>query len=155
MIQLTLVRHAAAESAPPGGSDADRALSPRGRREAPDVARRVLRAGVRPETILSSTALRAASTASVFAEVLGATVAERDELYGADADDILAVAREHGAAEVLLVAHDPGLSALATTLAGREVRMAPSAAAIFTWHEGGWEAVGTASPDEVELVDPH
>lgn len=149
MIQLTLVRHATAE---PGVPDRERRLSGRGRREAPGMARRALRAGARPETILTSTALRATETAAVFAEVIGAPVVEREELYGAAPAALLAAARGTSANEVMVVAHDPGLSDLATELAGRDVRMAPCNVAIFTWQGADWDAVGALPPDDIAFL---
>lgn len=154
MIQMTLVRHAAAEPTAPGASDHDRVLSDRGRREAVDVARRVLRAGVRPGTILCSTATRARETAQLFADAMGADIVERRDLYDADAADLLRIAREWGEDEILVVAHDPGMSALSSELAGRDVPMPPGTATVFTWHESGWESVGSAPPDDVARVTP-
>ena len=41
MLRLTLVRHAKTEPAHPGQEDWDRALEPRGQRDAPEMARRL------------------------------------------------------------------------------------------------------------------
>jgi phosphohistidine phosphatase len=154
MIQLTLVRHAHAAPAAPGGSDHERPLSSRGRDDAPDVARRLLREGVRPALVLTSTAARARATARAFADALGAEVRESDALYGADPDALRRAALEAGVAEVLLVAHDPGLSEYATRLAGREVSMAPSTAVVFTWRGDDWAVIDTDAPEETTVIAP-
>jgi phosphohistidine phosphatase len=154
MIQLTLVRHAHAAPAAPGGADHDRPLSARGRSDAPDVARRVLREGVRPALVITSTAARARETARAFADALGAELRETDALYGADPDTLRRVAVESGVDEVLLVAHDPGLSEYATRLAAREVRMAPSTAVVFTWRGGEWAVIDADDPVEVAVIAP-
>ncbi|MGP3536371.1 SixA phosphatase family protein [Microbacterium sp. RD1] len=154
MIQLALARHAKSDWADSSVDDHDRPLNARGRRDAPEVARRVMRSGVRPELLLTSTALRARTTAELFAEVFGAEVTEHPELYLADPPTLLRVARESGAAEVLVVAHDPGMSALVSELAGREVTMPTATVAVFTWNDGGWDDVGAVPPDDVQLTTP-
>ncbi|MGC0370247.1 SixA phosphatase family protein [Microbacterium sp. SLBN-111] len=154
MIQLILARHAKSDWADEGVADHDRPLNDRGRRDAPTVARSVLRRGVRPEVLLSSSAVRARSTAAAFAEEFEVGVTEQSELYLADADTLLEAARATRAREVMVVAHDPGMSELVSRLAERDVRMVTSAVAVFTWHEGDWDDVGTTAPDEFELLTP-
>lgn len=154
MIQLILARHAKSDWADEGLDDHDRPLNDRGRRDAPAMARTVLRRGVRPEVLLSSTAVRARSTADAFAEEFEVEVTERPELYLAEPDGLLDAARTSGAREVMVVAHDPGMSDLVSRLADRDVRMVTSAVAIFTWHEGDWDDVGSTAPDEFVLLTP-
>ncbi|RWR21585.1 phosphohistidine phosphatase [Microbacterium enclense] len=154
MIQLILARHAKSDWADEGLDDHDRPLNDRGRRDAPAMARAVLRRGVRPEVLLSSTAVRARTTADAFAEEFEVDVTEDAALYLAEPDGLLDAARSSGAREVMVVAHDPGMSELVSRLAAREVRMVTSAVAIFTWHEGEWTDVGSTPPDEVELLTP-
>ncbi len=154
MIQLVLARHAKSDWADAGLDDHDRPLNDRGRRDAPEVAKTVLRKGVRPELILSSTARRARETAAAFAEAFDADVTEQAELYLADPGTLLSAARDTGAAEVMVVAHDPGMSALVSRLADRDERMVTCAVAIFTWHDGDWDDVDATPPDEFELITP-
>lgn len=154
MIQLILARHAKSDWADEGLTDHDRPLNERGRRDAPAMARSVLRRGVRPEILLSSTAVRALRTAEAFAAEFEVEVTAQPELYLAGPEALVEAARATGAREVMVVAHDPGLSELVSLLAGREVHMVTSAVAVFTWHEGEWTDVGTTPPDEVELLTP-
>ncbi|MEZ3155387.1 histidine phosphatase family protein [Microbacterium sp. BWR-S6Y] len=149
-----LARHAKSDWADEGLDDHDRPLNDRGRRDAPAVARAVLRAGVRPETIVSSTALRARDTAAVFAQTFDAALTEHAELYLAEPDRLLATARAAGGDEVMVVAHDPGMSALVSRLADRDVRMVTCAVAVFTWNDGTWDDVDVIAPDEFELFTP-
>lgn len=154
MIQLVLARHAKSDWADEGLDDHDRPLNDRGRRDAPQVARAVTRRGVRPEVLLSSTALRAATTAEAFGAEFGVDVTPVAELYGATPRTILDTARASGTDEVMVVAHDPGMSDLVSRLADRDVRMVTCAVAIFTWHEGTWDDVDATAPDEFELLTP-
>jgi len=154
MIQLAVVRHAKAEHGGFELVDHERRLSPQGLRDAAAVAARVLRSGVRSEVVLSSTAARATATAAAFAEAFGTTVVEDADLYAAPADRILAIARAHGAAELTVVSHDPGVSELVSELSGREVGMTTGAVGLFTWHDGDWNDVGIVPPDEFTLLTP-
>lgn len=154
MIQLAVVRHAKAEHGGFELVDHERRLSAQGVRDAADVAARVLRSGVRSEVVLSSTAARATATAAAFADVFGTTVVEDPELYAASADRILAIARAHGAAELTVVSHDPGVSALVSELSGRDVGMTTGAVALLTWNDGDWNDVGIVPPDEFTLLTP-
>lgn len=154
MIQLVLARHAKSDWSEDGLDDHDRPLNERGRRDAPLMARTVSRRGVRPEVLLSSTAVRAAATADAFAAEFEVEVTPRADLYLAAPQQLLAAARETGADEVMVVAHDPGMSALVSRLADRDVRMVTCAVAIFTWHDGGWDDVDATAPDEFELLTP-
>ncbi|CAN3702538.1 MULTISPECIES: SixA phosphatase family protein [unclassified Microbacterium] len=154
MIQLILARHAKSDWADEGLDDHDRPLNDRGRRDAPAMARRVVRQGVRPEVLLSSTALRARQTAEAFGRAFEVDVVEQADLYLADPDHLLAAARAAGVDEVMVVAHDPGMSALVSRLADRDERMVTCAVAVFTWHEGTWDDVDATPPDEYELLTP-
>lgn len=154
MIQLVLVRHAKSDWADEGLDDHDRPLNARGRRDAPAMARTVLRAGVRPEVVLASTARRARETAEAFARAFDADVTEQPELYLAEPATLLAAARAAGVDEVMVVAHDPGMSALVSRLADRDERMVTCAVAVFTWNDGTWDDVDAVPPDEFELYTP-
>lgn len=154
MIQLALVRHAAAEHGAPDLDDHDRPLSSRGVRESADVARRVLRSGVRAEAVLSSTALRARSTAEVFGNAFGAPVSTLTDLYAAPARTILDIAKASDMSEVMIVAHDPGMSVLVSELAEADVVMPTCAVAVFTWNDGSWGDVSVLPPDDFSLTTP-
>lgn len=154
MIQLILARHAKSDWADEGLDDHDRPLNDRGRRDAPVMARRLLRQGVRPTVLLSSSALRAQQTAEAFGRVFETEVVVQPELYLAAPPMILAAARAAGADEVMVVAHDPGMSALVSRLAERDERMVTCAVAVFTWHDGTWDDIDALSPDEYELLTP-
>jgi phosphohistidine phosphatase len=154
MIQLVLARHAKSDWADDDLDDHERPLNERGRRDAPVMARTVVRAGVRPAVLLSSTALRATQTAAAFADAFEVEIAEQPDLYLATPDRLLDAARASGVDEVMVVAHDPGMSSLVSHLAGRPERMVTCAVAVFTWHDGTWADVGTTPPDEFDLHTP-
>jgi phosphohistidine phosphatase len=149
MIRLALVRHAKSDWGDPSLDDHDRPLNDRGKRDAPRMARRLAETGLRPDVILSSTALRARTTAEAFAAELRIAVSLEPELYGAPAGSLLAVAAATGAASVMVVAHDPGMSVLAGRLSdGRIEHMPTCAVATFAWDEDDWDVIDSVEPAE-------
>ena len=121
MLRLTLVRHAKTESAHSGQEDWDRVLEPRGQLDAPEMGRRLKSRGLKPERILTSPAIRATSTASIFARELGvpATKILPDErLYLAGVKSLLTVVQELGGTtkHLMIVGHNPGLTEFADAL---------------------------------------
>ena len=128
MKTLTLVRHAKSDWGQPGLADHDRPLNARGLRDAPEMGRRIRERGAIPELIISSTALRARTTAGLIAEALGldaTSVMLVERLYGSSPSTILRVIGElDGELErVMVVAHNPGISDFAQDLAGSAVEM--------------------------------
>lgn len=117
--RLILLRHGHAEEA---DSDYDRPLSSAGITQARHAAAELARAGWIPDLILTSSAPRAHSTADIVAASCGARGAIRSErsLYLAAEGRILSTLQGLGRrlATVLLVGHNPGLSALARELCG-------------------------------------
>lgn len=155
MIELVLVRHAKSDWGDPNLRDHDRPLNDRGRRDAPAMATRLAATGFRPEHILSSTALRARTTAAFFGDELGVEVELREELYGASAHSLWQAAAASGSDAVLLVAHDPGMSMLAEALSDGEIKHMPTCAvAHFTWNTDDWDVAASLAPDDVSFETP-
>ncbi len=155
MTRLALVRHAKSDWGDPSLDDHDRPLNERGIGDAPRMARRLAETGFRPDVILSSTALRARTTAEAFAAELRVAVSLDPELYGAPARTILATAAATGAGSVLVVAHDPGMSVLAARLSSDQIDHMPTCAvATFMWNEDDWDAVDALPPAEVTFDTP-
>ena len=155
MIRLVLVRHAKSDWGDPSLDDHDRPLNDRGVRDAPRMARLLADTGFRPEVIRSSTALRARTTAEAFGAEFGVAVDLDPELYGAPPRVLLRAAAASGARRVIVVAHDPGMSALAEQLSGGAVAHMPTCAvATFTWDEDDWDLVDTLDPVEWDFHSP-
>ena len=113
-MQLYLFRHGIAENGRPGGSDADRALTPDGKKKLREVLRVAQQAGVGPTLILTSPYTRAVETAEIAAEVLG----YKNKLLRTNAltpdsspRDVWQEIRTHkDAGQLLLASHEPLLS---------------------------------------------
>lgn len=115
MKSLTIVRHAKSSWKHPGLTDRERPLNKRGERDAPVMARRVAKAGIRPSQIISSPAVRAWTTAKIFARELGypAEFLQREDgLYLASLDNLLDVVatQDAGFNHLMLFGHNPGLT---------------------------------------------
>ncbi len=131
MLHLWILRHAKASSeAPAGGSDMQRPLVERGRRDATALGRRLaagegvfgLEGVPIPEVMLCSSAMRTNQTAQLVRRELGATQPLElfRSLYGATTETALRYVREidDGVRSALLVGHNPTMYQLAFDLVG-------------------------------------
>jgi len=111
-VKLYLVRHASASDIAP--SDAARELTKEGREESRIVGAALLKAGTKPEQILTSPLLRAHQTADIIAAELKFPneVAVFDELQNGNslAGVLRAVKTFDGAKEIILVGHMPSFA---------------------------------------------
>ena len=147
MIRLVLVRHAKSDWGDPSLDDHDRPLNDRGVKDAPRMADRLAETGFRPDVILSSTALRARTTAEAFGARFAVAVDLDPELYGAPGHTLLEKAAASRAPRVIVVAHDPGMTALAGQLSdGGIAHMPTCAVATFTWDEDDWDVIDAVDP---------
>ena len=71
MKTLTIVRHAKSSWKDSGLRDRERPLNKRGKRDAPEMGRRIFKHGIRPSLILSSPAKRAWTTEKTVAAAIG------------------------------------------------------------------------------------
>ncbi|GAA3018439.1 SixA phosphatase family protein [Microbacterium dextranolyticum] len=155
MTTLVLVRHAKSDWGDPGLDDHDRPLNTRGMRDAPTLAARLADSGLRPDALLSSTALRARTTAGFFGSALGLDVELDPDLYGAPASALLAAAAARSVDGVIVVAHDPGMTVLAERLSGGGIGHMPTCAvATFRWSTPDWDVATSVDPDEWTFDSP-
>ena len=159
MKTLMLVRHAKSSWDHPGISDHDRPLNHRGRRDAPDMGRRLAERGLVPDRILSSTALRAHTTAQLMAEALGFDVDDiivDERLYAASADEVLQVIGEldNEVGTAMVVGHNPETASLAHRFSRDVGEMPTCAVAVFTFDEDGWYELEDAEPTSVLVETP-
>jgi phosphohistidine phosphatase len=116
--RLMLLRHA--KSAWPDVPDRDRPLAKRGRRDAPVIGRWLRDRGYRADVVICSAARRTRQTWELVAPELGGSpsVTLEPRAYEASATTLLYLARElpGPCRAALLIAHNPGISELATSL---------------------------------------
>lgn len=122
MKELLLIRHAKSDWGHPGLDDHDRPLNGRGLRDAPRVGRELAGRGIRPEAMVSSTALRALTTARLMAREWGfaeEAIDQRRALYLPRPDEVLGVIRDldESLSTAVLFGHNPGFHETAWSLA--------------------------------------
>jgi len=148
-LTLLLLRHAEAEAARPGVDDIDRPLSERGRTEALDAADCMSAAELRVDTVLVSPALRTRETAIIVAAELDIADDLQFEpaLYLGDPVQLLAPLQRCpvSAQTVLMVGHNPALSALAQQFMGgrQHIEMRPAGLCRIDFEHDSWRQVRT------------
>lgn len=166
--RLCLLRHAKSSWEDASLPDFDRPLAPRGRQAAPLVAAWVADAGLRPDVVLCSPALRTRQTWDIVAPFLdGPPEAHYPRsIYEAPWVRLLKVLRDlpETAGTAMLIGHNPGMEDLACRLArgdsdadalARLRRKFPTAAlAVFECSEGAWADLGTGAARLTAFVRP-
>jgi|SRR5579862_229256 len=120
-MRLLIVRHAiAVERGTEGVKDDERPLTKRGIARFRSAARGIARTLRRPDLLLTSPLLRAHQTADILAKAWGRTTPKKsDALAGGAVREIAAAIGEQGTdALVVLVGHEPHLSALLAHILG-------------------------------------
>jgi len=144
MKTLTLLRHAKSSWKNTGLADRDRPLNKRGEKDAPEMGRRIDVAGVRPSLIVSSPAVRAWSTAKIVADILNYPtefLQREKQLYLASLDDLLdvVVQQDEGFNNLMIVAHNPGLTDFANFLCPGLTNNLPTAGVVsVTIDQDSW-----------------
>ncbi len=152
---LLVLRHSKAVHEP-GLRDEDRGLTKRGLRDAKAAGETIREAGLIPDRVLCSAALRTRQTWQQVSAALGQTadqakVSYESSLYYADADELLEAVR-HGpdkAGTVLLVGHNPAAQELVVDLTGQRDLPFPTSALAVVRLPGRW---ADAAPDGGELA---
>lgn len=131
MKSIILVRHAKSSWNNPGVKDFDRPLNDRGERDSPVMARRLTDAGVIPSLLVSSPAVRAATTARNFAGVFGIhpkSIQFEEALYLAPPEVFTNLIRslpdEHDT--VFIFSHNPGITEFANRLTNTRIDDMPT-----------------------------
>jgi phosphohistidine phosphatase len=123
---IYLLRHAKANA---GLNDMERDLSAKGRRQAEFIGQWMGENGMMPDRIVSSSAKRTTETARICAEKAGyqGKIRFADDLYDAHSDtyiDLIAgLNNKHDS--IMVVGHNPEISAVVTVLTGEPLTMPP------------------------------
>jgi phosphohistidine phosphatase len=131
MKTLILVRHAKSSWENKNSTDYERTLSNRGKKDAPFMAGILKDKNVKIDLILSSSAIRALTTAKIFAKELGKAekeiVADKN-IYEAGRKDLLKILLEtdDSVDDLMLVGHNPGLTYLSNYLCNFETDNIPT-----------------------------
>lgn len=125
MKNLLLIRHGKSSWNSPTLSDHDRPLNDRGKHDAPRMGATLAQRGITPDVILSSTAVRAISTAKIVAAELGFSpdnIITDPDIYLASPGTLIRIAQQidESTQTALIFGHNPGMHELAIELSGGE-----------------------------------
>ncbi|HJS71801.1 MAG TPA: histidine phosphatase family protein [Acidimicrobiia bacterium] len=144
MKTLLLMRHAKSDWDADYGTDHDRPLNERGRRSARAMGQLLAEKGLQPDLILSSTALRARSTAMLADEAgrWGSEILLDETLYGGGTGAVIeAAASVPDVGRLMLVGHQPTWSMLVLALTGERVDMKTATVAVVDLDIIEWRAL--------------
>ncbi len=154
---LLVMRHAKSDWNADYGSDHQRPLNQRGERSARLMGPVVAAAGHAPQLIVSSTAVRARSTAVLANEAgnWGAPIVLEDRLYEGGVDTAIDVARTAADVErLMLVGHQPTWSYLVSTLSGEHVDIKTATVAVIGFDITEWSELAPGGGDLVVVYQP-
>lgn len=157
MKTLLVMRHAKSDWETDYGADHDRPLNHRGAHGARLMGRVIASRDQIPDLVVSSTAVRARTTAELAIEAgeWGSQLRLDRLLYESGVDEVLGVAA--GAPEVgtlMLVGHQPTWSMLVMALTGNRVEMRTASIAIVELEIGRWEEITGGRGSLVEILEP-
>ena len=150
--EFFLVRHAKSSWDDPYLDDHDRPLNERGFRNAPEMGKRIQGWGIRPDVWISSTALRAITTAEVMAEQNGFPqdqIQRSKDLYHTSATELqgFIAGLDDAIGSAILFGHNPGMTSLVANLYGLPIDNLPTCGVVhLQFNENTWSAVSSAPP---------
>ena len=154
---LLLMRHAKSDWDADYGSDHDRPLNERGVRNARSMGRVLSAHELAPQVVISSTALRAKTTAQLAIEEGGWQAELRLDatLYESGPEEVLgagASAPEVG--RLMMVGHQPTWSMLVAELTGERVEMKTATVAVIELEMESWAGLRLGKGTLSRVLDP-
>ena len=145
MHTLMLLRHAKSDWSI-FVSDHKRPLNKRGKKDVPVMAQRLKSRSYKPDRIVSSSALRARSTAEVFSAILECDCIVDDALYEAKKSSIIDIIREmdEEIKDLIFVGHNPTWEMLAEYLTGESITM-PTCSMVQISFDCKWKDVSAGN----------
>lgn len=135
MKTLLLIRHAKAEKEAPSSKDFDRPLAALGRTNASLIAQRVKAAGISPQLLIASSALRAITTALLMAkewDYAEEKISQEPGLYYADMSSFHDIIQhiDNKINTAALFSHNPVISQVAASFTDSKVNHFPTCGAL-------------------------
>ncbi len=147
---LILMRHAKSDWGDESLPDHERPLNRRGKRDAPRMAAWLAGIDMVPDMILSSSSERTRETVTLMTEQWSTepTTLFSQSLYLATPETIISTIRSDAcdAIKLMVVAHNPGITHLVSSLAAEFVEMPTAAIAIFKISACDWSTLQTNTP---------
>lgn len=147
---LILMRHAKSDWGDESLSDHDRPLNERGRRDSRRMAQWLEATDMVPDLILSSSSVRTRETVGLMTDqwTIEPIVTYCQSLYLATPEAILSAVRSDAcdAGKLMVVAHNPGITHLVSSLSGQIVEMPTAAIAVFQLSMVDWSELRPGTP---------
>lgn len=146
MKKIVLVRHAQAQPIGNATDDYSRLLTNCGREDAEMMAIKMKKLGLNTDLIVSSSAKRAQTTASIFARVFGINeevISFDERLYQAGSEYLLQKVRQlnDGSSTVFIFGHNPSISQFVSFLTNEPCLLAPCSVACVQFEVNDWEFI--------------
>ncbi len=145
--KLLIVRHAKSDWGGLGISDFDRPLNPRGFKDAPVMGKRLFAKEIKPELMISSTALRAITTAKLIAQEIGfpeKEILHERKIYEASHQQLLKLVNDFDDDKGLIAVfgHNNGVTDLAVYLTDADIYNIPTCGMVLiSFPFDHWEMV--------------
>lgn len=151
--RLLILRHAKSSWEFAELSDHDRPLNSRGKRDAPRIGKKLLKEGLIPQLIISSSAVRAYSTAERVAKACGydGEITVDSSLYGSGYPKYLnALKNQNDQYDIImLVGHNPHSEELLEILTGKMITMPTCSVACVRLNIRKWKEVKAQTKGEL------
>lgn len=157
---LYLMRHAQSADKQPGQTDKDRELTVQGLRDSIKIGAWLYNEKINPDAIISSTAIRAKSTAGLLLDTLKLMpeiIRLNDEFYDASVRTFLQeiTQLEDTLNRVLCVGHNPTVSYLAEYLTKAEIgELPPGGLVIIQFDILLWQKIGEGTGKFINVITP-
>lgn len=159
MKTLWLLRHAKSSWSQPELADHERPLKPRGRRAAKKIARVLIEQSPFPETIVSSSAIRACETWQIIAAEWSRSgvvppVVFRDDLYHASVEQLRRITSElcDDFTAVLLIGHNPGFEDFVSAISSVKVTIPTAGLLRIELNSRRWSEFATTHEAHVSQI---
>lgn len=146
MKTVILVRHAKSSWDDASQTDFERPLNDRGKKDAPEMAERLLKKGIPIDAFVSSPAKRAKKTATIFAKAFDKEkddVLLADQLYHAHEKDFYEVISQlpESMNNIAVFSHNPGLTDFVNALTPDAIRIdnVPTCGMFAITFQGSWQ----------------
>ncbi len=161
MLTLTLIRHAKSFHNEYVKSDSERHLAPRGYGDAELSALWIKEQGLSPNLLVSSPAIRAYSTAIIFANSMGYSLDKiklKLAIYEANVQQLMYVINEfeNQYKSIMMFGHNPGFTDLINVLCKPVISNFPTAGvAILKFNENSWSTITESSANLEAIYSSH
>lgn len=157
MKTLLVMRHAKSDWDASYGGDHERPLNRRGIDAARHMGRHLGEEGLIPDLVVSSTAVRARTTAELAIESGGWECELRLEsgFYGASVESVIGIIRGVGtASRLMVVGHQPTWGSLVAHLTGESIEVRTATVAVIALPIEAWSGTPRARADLVAVHHP-